>query len=132
MSILTGLSKRSKLLCWVGSLLLLIMAVFHGSGYSFVKETIVESNAETFLKEIVPALFAHPSIHLISLAAFGILSLYLAEGMRKVVTLVSILVGVDALLAFYLGGMLPGILLLIAAACFAIAGLAKRIQTGVG
>ncbi|MGI9551031.1 MAG: hypothetical protein ACR2MT_07520 [Aurantibacter sp.] len=132
MSLELGLSKTSKVLCWVGSSLLLVMAVFHGSGYIFVKEAIVESNAETFLKEIVPALFAHPSIHLLGLSAFGILAIFLTEGARKVLVLLSVLVATDALLAFYLGGVLPGILLLTSALCFTIAGLRKREQTSVG
>lgn len=122
-----GKTKTSKVLCIAGSILLFVMAVFHGSGYSFVKEAITESNAENFLKEIVPALFAHPSIHLLGLSAFGILAIFLTEGVRKLLILLSVLVAVDALLAFYLGGILPGTLLLIAALCFAIAGFRKKV-----
>jgi len=114
-------SKAFKVLCLVGSLLLLVMAMFHGSGLFYVKESIDQSNAEGFLKEIVPVLFAHPSLHLIGLSAFGFLALSLNYEIKKVLTLISALVTVDALLAFYLGGILPGILLLIAALCFILA-----------
>lgn len=118
-------TKALRVLSWVGSLMLLIMALFHGSGYSFVKETIDKSNSETFLKEIIPTLFIHPSLHMIGLAAFGILAIYLKGGKQKVLLLLSLLILVDALLAFNLGGVLPGVLLLISALCFLLAGMKK-------
>lgn len=98
------------------------MGVFHGSGFFFVSEAIQESNAEEFLKDIVPALFAHPSIHLIGLAALGILSLFLKHDMRKLTWAIAVLVFLDALLGFYLGGMIPGVLLSVAALCFVVSG----------
>lgn len=104
------------------------MAIFHGSGFSYINETIMKSNADGFLKEIVPVLFAHPSIHLIGLAAFGILALFLERETKKVLTLLSLIVFVDALLAFYLGGTLPGMLLVVATLCFLVASyVLKRI-----
>ncbi len=106
------------------------MGVFHGSGFFYVSESIQESNAEGFLKDIVPALFAHPSIHLIGLAAFGILTLFLKHDLRKVTWLLAVLIVLDALLGFYLGGMIPGLLLLVAAICFVVAGLKdQRMKT---
>lgn len=113
--------KPAKTLCIIGSVLLLVMAAFHGSGYAFVTEAILESNAEDFLKQIVPALFVHPSIHLVGLAAFGILALFLKQA-NKVLILLAILVIADAALAFYLGGVLPGVMLLATASSFAVAG----------
>jgi len=115
-------SKTFRILCLAGSILLFTMAIFHGSGFSYVQDTINESNSEGFLKEIVPILFAHPSIHLIGLAAFGILTLFLDNEMKKILIVLSSLVFIDALLAFYLGGTIPGILLSLAALCFIIAG----------
>ncbi len=115
-------AKTSKIFRIVGSSLLLIMAVFHGSGFSYVSKSIATSNVEGFLKEIVPALFAHPTIHLIGLAAFGILTLYLKQEIKKVVLLLSLLIVTDALLAFYLGGIIPDLLLTVAALCFVITG----------
>ena len=124
-------SRMSKVLNVIGCILLLVMAIFHGSGYSFIKETIDASNSEAFLKEIVPTLFVHPSIHLIGLAAVGVLAIYISEGKRKILLLLSLLVGLDALLAFNLGGILPGILLLAAALCFAVASLKKSITANL-
>lgn len=98
------------------------MGLFHASGFFFVREAIDKSNAETFLKDIVPLLFAHPSIHLIGLAGLGILALFLKSELRKLTWAIAVLVLIDALLGFYLGGMIPGALLTIAALCFAISG----------
>ena len=119
-------SKASKIYCLTGSLLLLIMGLFHGSGFFYVSEAIQSSNAEAFLKDIVPALFAHPSIHLIGLAAFGVLAVFLKHELRKLTWLLAVLVILDALLAFFLGGMIPGLLLLAAAICFVLAGLKQQ------
>ncbi|WP_109300292.1 hypothetical protein [Aquimarina sp. AU474] len=115
--------KTSVVLCAIGSALLLIMALFHGSGFVYVSEAIKNSNAEEFLKEIVPVLFAHPSIHLISLTTFGILTIFLNYDYKKVSITLSSIIIIDAVLAFYLGGIIPGILLTIAATCFILVSL---------
>jgi len=49
----SSISGISKTLCIIGSVLLIVMAVFHGSGYSYVADAIGESDAEGFLKQIV-------------------------------------------------------------------------------
>ncbi len=123
---MTEIKKKtiaSNILCISGSTLLLIMALFHGSGFAYVSEAIISSNAEEFLKDIVPILFAHPSIHLISLSAFGILIIFLDHHYKKISTLLSVIIMIDAGLAFYLGGIIPGALLTIAAACFILVSL---------
>ena len=101
--------------------MLIIMAFFHGSGYFYVTKTIEASNSESFLKDIVPVLFAHPSIHLLGIATLGILSLTFTNDAKKLLISLSILVLIDGLLAFLLGGWLPGILLTFAAICFLLA-----------
>ncbi len=115
-------TKTSKILILIGSILLIIMAIFHGSGYFFVSDSIKESNADGFLKEIVPVLFAHPSIHLFGLSALGILTLYLKYEAKKILLLLTVLVIIDAILAFSIGGLIPGLLLTIPVVCFSIAG----------
>lgn len=115
-------SKRTRIYCSIGSILLLVMAAFHGSGFFYVREAITSSNAEDFLKDIVPALFAHPSIHLMGLSALGLLTLWLPREAYKVAWLLAALIALDAALAFYLGGAIPGLLLLLAAACFVLSG----------
>lgn len=118
----TKISKSSKIFCLMGSIFLVIMGAFHGSGFFFVSEAISKSNAEDFLKDIVPALFAHPSIHLFGIAGLGAFTLFLTQDFRKLTWAITILVFIDALLGFYLGGPIPGVLLTIAALCFFIAG----------
>lgn len=115
-------SKKSRVLILIGSILLTIMAVFHGSGFVYVSDAISKSNSEDFLKEIVPVLFAHPSIHLIGLASFGFLTLFLQYDAKKILFLLSAFVFIDGILAFYLGGIIPGALLSASALCFSIAG----------
>ena len=117
------LSKWSVILA---CLLLLFMAAFHGLGFSYIKHEIYSTNAEGFLKEIVPVLFLHPSIHLIGLAALGALTLYLNNISSKVQFLLAVLVMIDAGLAFYLGTLMPGILLTTAALLFFVAGWNKQ------
>lgn len=126
-----GISRTSKIFCLIGSTLLLIMGAFHGSGFFYISEAIEKSNAEGFLKDIVPALFAHPSIHLISLSAFGILALLLKQDLRKLTWLLAVVILLDALLGFYLGGMIPGFLLLAAAICFVVAGLKDQPTSNI-
>lgn len=120
------ISKTAKVFCLIGSIFLLIMGSFHGSGFFYVQEAIEKSNAETFLKDIVPVLFAHPSIHLIGLASFGVLTLFLEKDLRKVTWFLATLILIDALLAFYLGGVLPGVLLALAASSFIFAGFKNQ------
>lgn len=119
--------KASKALQIIGSVLLLVMAIIHGSGFYYVSEVIGQSNTEEFLKEVVPSLFAHASIHLLGLAAFGFLTLFIQQEIKKVLWLLSFLVTVDALLAFYLGAIVPGVLLLLSATCFFMTGLKKKV-----
>lgn len=117
---------RPKVFCLIGSVLLVFMAAFHGSGYGFIRGAIRDSDAASFLKEIVPVLFVHPSYHLLGLAGFGILGLFLKEGNWKVWFLVAGLVLGDAGLGFAVGGPIPGGLLSLAALCFLIAGWMAR------
>lgn len=104
-------------------MLLLVMAAFHGSGYSFVSGAIAESNASAFLKDVVPAIFMHVSIHLVGLSAFGFLALFLKHNARGLVALLAAVVMADAILAFYMGGAVPAALLTSAALCFAVAAV---------
>ena len=97
------------------------MALFHGNGFFFVNDLINESDADGFLKEIVPVLFAHPSIHLLGLSALGLVTLYLHYEAKKILLSLTILVLIDAILAFTIGGLLPGALLTVPVLCFVIA-----------
>ena len=115
-----------KVFCILGSSLLIIMALFHGSGFFYISESIETSNAEGFLKDIVPLLFVHPSLHLIALASLGFLTLVLTSDAGKVLRTLSIIVIVDALLAFYLGAWLPGVLLTLSTLFYALASVKHK------
>ena len=113
--------KIAKTSTSIGCVLLLIMAAFHGSGLFFIGKAIDASNAESFLKDIFPVLFVHPTIQLAFLAAFGFVAMTVGSGARRFLVLVSLAVFADVALAIYLGGLLPAALLTVAALCFAVA-----------
>jgi hypothetical protein len=113
--------RKSRWITYLGIGLLTVMALFHGSGLFYVTDLMAASDARPFLKEIFGPLFAHASFHLLCLAAFGILSIFLGEARRKVVLLIGILILCDAALGFYLGGIIPGGLLTLAGGCFLLA-----------
>lgn len=119
--------KTSKQLGITGSIFLLVMAGFHISGIRYGSGLIDNSNAVSFVKEIFPVLFAHPSIHLLGLAALGFLAATMKEAGRKVFLVLGIIVLIDAGFAFYLAFYIPGVLLLIAATLF-LTGSAIRLS----
>lgn len=115
----------SKVFTLIGSLLLFLMAGFHASGYSYVVGLFNESNAESFLKDIFPTLFAHPSIHLAGVAGLGVLSLFMKDGARLLLIGLGIFVAVDAFLGFLVGGLIPGIALSLVVIAFFLAAFSK-------
>ncbi|BFP39962.1 hypothetical protein FGF1_08070 [Flavobacteriaceae bacterium GF1] len=108
-------SKIAKASTVFSCTLLMGMALFHGSGLHYVNELMQQSNSKPFLIDIFPVLFAHPSIHLLGLAGFGLLTLFMKHEIKKVLFFTSLLVCIDALLAFYLGAVVPGVLLVFSA-----------------
>lgn len=125
------MTRAARILCVVGCILLLVTAIFHGTGYSGVSDAISASNASAFLKRAVPGLWAHFSIHLAVLAAFGVLVSFSAHGARSLVALLALAVAADAALVFSLAGFFAGVALLVAAAlCFALAAVQPRPRSG--
>jgi len=119
--------RVAAIFCVIGSILLLLTAVLHGSGYFQVSDAISKSNTAEFLKHAVPGLWAHFSIHLIILAAFGFVLAFSSHRMRTLIALLALAAAVDAAWAFSLAGFFVGVALPIAAAlCFAIAALAPN------
>ena len=121
------LKKIAKIAHIIGIVLLTALAIFHGSGILYVTEIIAQSNTEDFIKEIFPVLFAHPSFHLLGLAALGVLTLSMKQEARKISVFISILVILNSLFAFYLGAVLPGVLLLVAAASFLVGFRSQKL-----
>ncbi len=118
-------SKITKTATIVGCSLLIIMALFHGSGINYVGELIQQSNSEPFVKEIFPVLFAHPSIQLFGLAGLGILTLFMRYEIEKILFFIAIMVLIDSFLAFYLGATIPGILLIFSSFTFGLGGIKR-------
>ena len=118
-------SKITKISTIIGCILLIVMAIFHGSGIYYVTDLIQQSNSESFVKEIFPILFAHPSIQLLGLAGLGILTLFMRHETGKILFFIAIMVLIDSFLAFYLGATIPGILLIFSSFSFGLGGVKK-------
>lgn len=125
------MSRIATISCIVGSILLLVTAVLHGAGYFQVSEAISKSNASGFLKHVMPGLWAHFSIHLVILAAFGLVLASSFQRARSLTALLALASAVDAAWAFSLAGFFVGVALpIVAALCFAFAALATDRSSG--
>ncbi|SHG28401.1 hypothetical protein [Flagellimonas flava] len=107
----------------IGSVLLILIALFHGSGIGYVTNLMVKSNAEPFLKEIFPILFILPTLQLLGLAIFGLLTLGMQHEVKKILFLIAILVIVNSILALYLGAIVPSVLLFFSSFAFTVGGI---------
>ncbi|MEW5251682.1 hypothetical protein [Microbulbifer discodermiae] len=112
------MSNLIKWSCIVGSLLLLCMGLFHGSGFNWISGEITQSNIAPVLKGIFPVLFIHVSIQLIGLAILGASLVFFQNGIRVIASFITIMVAANVGLAFWLGAFIPGIALSCAAICF--------------
>jgi len=122
------MSKSNKYLCGIGSLLLLVMALFHLSGLEWITAEIDSSDAKPFLKEVFPVLFTHVSLQLLGLAALGASLIVVAGNTRLIAAFIAVMSAANVALALWLGAYPPGILLAIAATCFGV--VAGRQSTG--
>ena len=119
--------RVATIFCVIGSILLLVTAVLHGLGYSQVSDAISKSNAPAFLKHVVPGLWAHFAIHLVILAAFGLVLAFSIQRVRILLALLALAAAADAAWAFSLAGFFVGVALPAAAALFfAFAALAPN------
>ena len=124
-----GNTRRNfKISVIIGSLLLVLMALFHGSGFVFVVDKMNESNAPSFLKEIMPVLFLQPSVQLLCLASFGLVSILLKEKARTILILVVLFTGLNSIFALYLEAYIPAVLLIVSMGCFLLAMHYQRTQ----
>jgi hypothetical protein len=116
-------SKKSRLFTLIGCVLLFAMGLFHASGTIYISEIVEQSNLKSFVKEIFPVLFVHASLHLFSLAALAGLSLFMVKEAKKILFFIAALVSIDAILAFYLGAIVPGIIAISSAIVFVFAAM---------
>ena len=125
------MTRAAKILCAIACAILLVTAVFHGTGYAQVSHVVGESNAPVFFKNTLPGLWLHFSIHLVILVAFGILALLSAVRARSLLAILALAVAADAALVFSFAGFFAGVALLAAAAvCFALAALQPPLPNG--
>ena len=113
-------SKVNKALVIAGSSLLIVMSLFHSSGILYISDLMNKTNSESFLKEIFPVLFVHPSVQLLGLGILGIITLFMKYETKKVRVFIGVFVFLDALFALYLSAMIPSIVLAVAAMVFFI------------
>ncbi|MEL7023553.1 MAG: hypothetical protein AAGL69_07360 [Pseudomonadota bacterium] len=111
-----------------GSLMLLATAALHASGYSWIAESIQESDLSDFLKSILPSLFLYPSILMIVLAVAATLALRWPAVATGVWGVVCVIVALNSLLGFILGGPVPGLVLLVAAGLFGFAAYRQAMK----
>jgi len=115
----------SKYLCVVGSVLLLIIAVFHGSGLNYVSGLVQESDVSDLIKKIFPVLFILPTLQLIGFAILGWIASSMKQQANKVLIPIALFVLIDAFLGFYLGAIIPGLILMIPALLFGVVAWKK-------
>ena len=118
-----GKSKITKISTLIGCSLLITMALFHGSGIFYLSDLVQQSDADPIIKKIFPVLFAHPSIQLFGLAGLGIVTFFMKHEIGKILLFIAILVLVDSVLAFFLGAMLPGLVLVLTSSVFGLGGI---------
>ncbi len=117
--------RITTILCVVGSILLLVTAILHGSGYFQVSDAILKSDTSPFLKNALPGLWVHFSIHLVILAVFGLVLAFSHHRIRTLLAVLALAAAADAAWAFSLAGFFVGVALPLAAAlCFASAAWA--------
>jgi len=119
--------RKSKILCLIGSSILFIIAVFHGSGFNYVNSLVLSSDVPDFIKEVFPVLFILPSLQLLGLATFGFIAPYLKDTVHKILIPLSIFILADAALAIYLDALIPALVLALSACLFVLSIFFSRV-----
>ena len=118
------MARSSQVFCVTGSLLLIVTAVFHGTGIAELDDALTRSHAPEFLEGAILAVWVHFSIHLILLAFLGSIASFMARNARRMLAATASVAAVDAALVAYFVGYLAGVALLAAASlCFACGAL---------
>lgn len=121
------ISRSVVILTITGSAMLLAMATLHASGYSYIIESLLQSDVPDILKDILPTLFLYPSVVMVALAIFALSALRKKEAAAFIFAAISVVLLINTVLGFVLGGLIPGGVLLCAAGLFVAASfLAKK------
>lgn len=105
-----------NVLCAIACILLLAVGILHLSGINYINDMVQQSNVSDLVKQIFPILFLAPSIQLIVLAIFGLIAL--SKPSRIVYALIAVFVLIDAVFAFWLNALIPGLILLLPGVIF--------------
>ncbi len=105
------------------------MGVLHGSGFTYVSDTLASSELPGFLKRVLPPLYLYPSVLMVILALVIVLALRQRNGQSFVLAVVAGIVAANAVLGFVLGGLLPGGVLLTVTALIGVAARQSARQT---
>ncbi len=119
-------SRSLKALAITGAVLLLAMAALHGSGYPYVADELQTSQLPDFLKRVLPPLYLYPSAIMIVIALAILVSLKYRSALAPMLAFAAAVVAANAVLGFALGGVVPGGVLLLAAAMFMYAALKAK------
>lgn len=117
-------TKSAKTISLIGCVLLLIVGVFHGSGINYINDLVQESDVSQLVKTIFPVLFILPSLQLIGLGIIGILAIRRSN--YEILFALTALTLADALLAFWLGAVIPGLILAIPSIIFFVVAISFK------
>ncbi len=124
------ISRLVVILTSIGSAMAIGMAGLHASGYNYVRQTLLESNAPDFSKEILPPIFLYPSIVLCLLVALNITALVNNQAVSFILGASAFFFVANSLFGFILGGLIPGGVLLITSLLFGMASyLARNLKS---
>lgn len=116
-------AQHGRLLVWTGSAVLLVTAIFHGSGYGSIIEAAQTPEIDPLIASVLRPLWLFPSLHWVMLAALAILAVAHPSRLSRYVLLVcALVVGFDAGLLLVFLGPFVGEAMLAAAALLFVAG----------
>jgi hypothetical protein len=117
-----GIVKIARLLIVVGSVVLFLTALLHGSGYAEISRVVEMSGMKLFLIGAFKALWLMFSIHLLVLSAIFIVASQTPKG-RRLVLLCTLIPAFDTVLLFhFVGAFIGTIALAVATLLFLVGG----------
>jgi hypothetical protein len=115
----------NRILCAVASVILLITATFHYTGYEPIAGAVADSSLPEFFRDAIPGIWLFFSWHLTAIAAAcAWLSWRGSSESRALLVFCAIVSCVDTVFVFTLAGLFAGTILLAAGAlCLVIAAV---------
>lgn len=122
--------KSSRILIWLGSVILTVTAIFHQTGYSTVVRDTSAAGVTEFLRSVGQGLWLYATYHWLFIAALGVVvSLFPSRASVIVLLMSAAVVTGDALLLYaFVGPFIGELLLLVAALSYAL-GAILQVRT---